>query len=180
VQRIFIGIPVDRPAQQQINELLIPIRKAYKDIHWVPEQNRHLTLAFLGKTPVLVIENLARSMQRAYQQVSVFQSGSATLCRFPGSTGHIVALVLKEDEYLAHLFHITQDFLAENGLVCDRNPFRPHITLGRIRKNPLLKIKFSQQTNINLQVNKIMLYQSTLTPAGRAYLVLKEIEFAQR
>ena len=178
MQRIFIGIPVDEPAQRQINELLIPVKRTYTNIRWVPQQNRHLTLSFLGDRPASVIENLVRSMHRAYQKVSAFQSGSATLCRFPGSTGNIVALVLKDDKNLAHLYQITQDFLVENGFVRERNPFRPHITLGRIRKNPLLKIRFDQQTDINLQANKIVLYQSTLTPSGSDYLALKEVDFA--
>ncbi len=176
MQRVFIGIPVDNPAQQQINELLSPVVKSHKGIRWVPEQNRHLTLSFLGDITAGVIGKLVHSMAQAYQGVPGFQTGYATLCRFPGSSGNIVALVLKADDQLASLSRITQQLLSENGLVPERSRFRPHVTLGRIRDASLFKTKFNQQTNINLKVNKITLYQSTLTQTGSIYLALKQIE----
>jgi 2'-5' RNA ligase len=176
VQRVFIGIPVDKPAQRQINELLIPAKRSNPDIRWVPEHNRHLTLAFLGNRPTGVIKDLVRSMHLAFQQQLAFRTGFSTLRRFPTSTGNIIALVYKPDEYFAHLFQVTQDFLTENGLGFDLKPFRPHITLGRIRKASTLKITFNQETNIGLRVDKVALYQSTLTDTGSIYLALKEIE----
>ena len=179
MQRVFIGIPVDKPAQRQINELLIPTKESDPDIRWAPEHNRHLTLAFLGNKPTGVINDLVRSMHLAFQQEMAFKTGFSTLGRFPTSTGNIIALVYKPDECLAHLFQLTQDILTENGLRSDHKPFRPHITLGRIRKASKLKKTFNQQTNIRLRVDKVALYQSTLTDTGSIYLALKEIELGQ-
>lgn len=179
VQRVFIGVPVDKLAQQQINELLIPEKRSNPDIRWVPEHNRHLTLAFLGNKSGGVIKDLIRSMDLAYQQETAFKTGFSTLRRFPTSTGNIIALVYKPDECLAHLFQLTQEFLTGNRLGFDHRPLRPHITLGRIRKTMKLKKTFNQPTNIRLQVDKIALYQSTLTDAGSIYLALKEIELGQ-
>lgn len=174
VHRVFIGIPVDNPAQRQINRLLKPIKSSITNVRWVPEHNRHLTLAFLGNRPASVIENLTRKMDQAYQRESIFNTGSSSLSRFAGSSGHIIALVFKVDEGLAHLFQVTQEFLMENGFDYNRTQFRPHITLGRIRKTSRLKTNLNQQTDISLQVGKITFYQSTLTQAGSIYLALKE------
>ena len=179
MQRVFIGIPVDKPAQRQINELLIPAKESNPDIRWAPEQYRHLTLAFIGNKPTGVIEDLVRSMHLAFQHELAFKTGFSTLRRFPTSTGNIIALVYKPDDYLAQLFQVTQDFLTENGLRFDHKPFRPHITLGRLRKASKLKKTFNQQTNIRLRVDKVALYQSTLTDTGSIYLALKEIELGQ-
>jgi 2'-5' RNA ligase len=174
VNRVFIGIPVDRSAQRQIDELLNPIKSSQRDIRWVPEHNRHLTLAFLGNRPARVVENVVGSMDQAYQQEKAFQSGFSSLRRFPDSSGNILALVFKVDAQLAHLFQVTQELLMENGFELTRTQFRPHITLGRFRRNPRLKTAFNQQTNISLQVGKVTFYQSTLTQAGSIYLALKE------
>lgn len=176
MQRVFIGIPVDKTAQKQINGLLSPVVKSYKGIRWVPEQNRHLTIAFLGDITAGVVESLVHSMAQAYQGMQGFQTGCATLSRFPGGSGNIVALVLEADDQLVCLSRITQQLVSENGLVPERSRFRPHITLGRIRDASLFAAKFNQQTNINLEVNKIKLYQSTLTQTGSIYLALKQIE----
>lgn len=174
MHRVFIGIPVENPAQQQINKILDPIKESVKGVRWVPEHNRHLTLAFLGNRPASVIEGLTRKMGQAYQQETSFEIGSSHLGRFPGSSGNIMALVFKVDERLAHLFQVTQEFLVENGFDHTRTQFRPHITLGRIRRTSRLKTSINKQTNIKLQVGKITFYQSTLTQAGSIYLALKE------
>ena len=179
MNRVFIGIPVDRSTQRQIDELLNPIKSSHRDIRWVPEHNRHLTLAFLGNRPAGVVENIVRSMDQAYQQEKVFQTGFSSLRRFPGATGNIIALVFKLDEQLAHLFQVTQELLMENGFELSRTQFRPHITLGRFRRTPQLKSTLNQQTNISLQVGKITFYQSTLNQAGSIYLALKETGLQQ-
>lgn len=179
MQRVFIGIPVDQPAQRRIDELLEPFKNAYRDIRWVAERNRHLTLAFLGDQPPALIENLKRSMDQAYQRETSFQTVFSALARFPDDAGHVVALVREADERLAQLFRITQGLLAQHGLVPEHESFRPHITVGRVRRPRQTKIKINQPTNINLQVDKITLYQSTLTRMGSVYVALKETELGQ-
>lgn len=179
MQRVFIGIPVDKPAQQQINQLLVPVKKSNPDIRWVPEQNRHLTLAFLGDRPTGMIEDLVRSMHQVFQKEPAFKTGFLTLKQFPAPTGNIIALVCKPDEYLARLFQLTKDFVVGNGLGISYKTFRPHITVGRIRESSRLLKTFNQPTNIRLRVDKVALYQSTLTNTGSIYLALKEIELGQ-
>lgn len=176
MQRVFFGIPLDQAAQQKINELLKPLRGPLKTVRWVDSQNWHMTLAFLGNRPEEVVESLTRSMEKAYQQESGFRTGPLSLSRFPNSSGNIIALVLKADSHLIHLYKVTQALLAANGFEISRTQFRPHITLGRLRKNSRLENDLHQQTNINLQVGKVTFYQSTLTPSGSIYLALKEIK----
>ena len=179
MHRVFIGIPVDQSAQRQINELLGPIKSASRGIRWVPDHNRHLTLAFLGNRPAGVVENIVRSMDRAFQQEKVFQAGFSSLRRFPGSTGNIIALGFKTEAHLSHLYQVTQELLVENGFEFKRTQFKPHITLGRFKKASRLSTSLPQHTNISLQVGKITFYQSTLTDAGSIYLALKETELSQ-
>lgn len=174
MQRVFFGIPVDRRAQRQINDLLEPIKSSTQTVRWVPEQNRHLTLAFLGNRPAEVVENLIRSMDRAYQQETGFELGPSTLSRFPNSSGNIIALLFKADKRLSHLYQVTQSLLVANGFDLNRTQFRPHITLGRIKRDARLNTNLNQPTNICLQVGKVTFYQSTLTPSGSIYLSLKE------
>jgi len=174
VQRVFIGIPVDRLAQQKINELLIPEQQSNPDIRWVPEHNRHLTLAFLGNRPAGVIENLCRSMDQAYQREPGFKMGPSRLERFPNSSGNIIALVFKSDARLSRLYQATQELLVANGFDFSRTQFRPHITLGRLKAHSRLNKNFQQSANIRLQVGKITFYQSKLTQSGSIYHALKE------
>lgn len=174
MQRVFFGIPIDQQTQKQITELLSPVRKSLQAVRWVPEQNRHLTLAFLGNRPAQLVENLVGSMGNAFQHETSFMTGPARLARFPNSRGNIIALVFKADEFLSRLYRVTQEYLVANGFDFNRTQFRPHITLGRINRRSRVTADISQQTDISLQVGKVTFYQSTLTPSGSIYLALNE------
>jgi len=173
-QRVFIGIPIDKQSQQHINELLKPIKDSRRDIRWVPENNRHLTLAFLGDRPNSEVENLTRLFDESYQQERCFQYRLSTLERFPDSTGRIIALTNEPTEPLDKLFQITSKLLQRNEIEFDRKKFRPHVTLGRIRRPKHVKKTFDQQININLDITKITFYQSRITEFGSIYSSLKE------
>ena len=173
-QRVFIGIPIDKQSRQQINELLKPIRDSRRDIRWVPENNRHLTLAFLGNRPISEVDNLVRLFDESYQQETRFHYSLSTLERFPDPAGRIIALTNESTEPLDKLFQITLKLLQRNEIEFDRKKFRPHVTLGRIRRPKHVKKTFDQQLNINLDITKITLYQSTLTDSGAIYSALKE------
>ena len=175
-QRVFIGIPVDRRSQKHITGLLKPVINSRLDAAWVPESNRHLTLAFLGDRPIFVIEDLLRVFDETYQQQACFQFSLRKLTRFPDVTGRIIALTGESTGPLENLFQITRKLLRIKGLEFDRKPFRPHVTLGRIRRAKHVKMSVDQHVNINLDVTKISLYQSTLTETGSVYTSLKETQ----
>ena len=174
MQRVFIGIPIDKQSQQHINELLKPIKDTRRDIRWVAENNRHMTLAFLGNKPVSEVDNLIRLFDESYQRETRFQYRLSTLERFPDSTGRIIALTNEPADSLDNLFHITLKLLQRNEIEFNRKKFRPHITLGRIRRPKHVKKTFDRQISINLDITKITLYQSTLTDSGSIYSALKE------
>ncbi len=174
MQRVFIGIPIDKQSQLHINELLNPIKDLRRDIRWVVESNRHLTLAFLGNRTVAEVDNLLRLFDDTYQQKTHFQFRLSVLTRFPDPRGRIIALTSEPTGPLDHLFQITLKLLQRNKLEFNRKKFRPHITLGRIRRPKHVKTTFDRQTNINLDIIKITLYQSTLTDSGSIYTALKE------
>ena len=176
MQRVFIGIPVDEQSQQHINELLKPIKKLRQDIRWEPANNRHLTLAFLGDLPVPEVENLLQLFSETYQQETRFEYRLSTLTRFPEPTSRIIALVDDPTGPLERLFQITRRFLERNNIELDLKEFRPHVTLGRIKKANRVKTNFDQQTNINLAIDKITFYLSTLSESGSIYTKLKETQ----
>jgi len=175
MQRVFIGIPIDEQSQQQINEILEPIKKSRQDIRWVPVNNRHLTLAFMGDQPASKVKSLLKLFNETYQLQTHFDFKFSLLTRFPEPTGGIIALVDDSSEALDRLFQITLTFLQRSNVELDLKEFRPHITLGRLKKAKQVKTKFDQQTDIKLNIRKISFYQSTLRKSGSIYSVLKEV-----
>jgi len=179
MQRVFLAVPVTRRLQQQINRVLAPVRSANRDIRWVAEQNRHLTLAFLGDQPSSLVDVLAGSMDEAYRRKSRFDADFSALARFPDARGNILALVGHADDRLSTLYELTCELLARYGLAPEYEIFKPHITVGRIIRPRLVKTRFFEPVNIRLHVDRVTLYQSTLTPAGSVYRALKEAGLGQ-
>jgi len=174
MKRVFIGIPVDAQAQQHINGLLRPLKEARGDIRWVPEINRHLTLIFLGNMPAAEVDILMGLFDKTYCQERQFRYSLSMLTRFPEPTGRIIALTGEPDRSLDNLFQITFKVLLSNGQRTDPREFRPHLTLGRLKRAKQVKTTFDQPTNIYLEIGRIVLFQSTLTESGPIYSVLKE------
>jgi len=174
LQRVFIGIPVDKHSQKHIDSLLKPIKNLSQDIRWIPGNNRHLTLAFLGDKPISEIELLLRQFDETYRYEARFQYSLSTLTRFPNSRGRIIALAGALTGPLDNLFQITRRLLQINDFEFDQKKFRPHITLARIRHPKRLKTTFDQSIDIRLDITNVTLYQSTLTENGSIYSPLKK------
>ena len=188
-KRVFIGIPVNGQSQKQINELLKPIKHSSRpaspiaptgelptlqDVRWVPEENRHLTLAFLGDKPVSEVRSLLELFDETYQRQTCFQYHLSLLTRFPDAKGRIIALTGDATGPLEDLYNITLDFLRANHVEFDRKRFRPHLTLGRIRKPKQVKTNFDRAVNISLDISSVRFYKSTFTQSGPIYQVLSE------
>ena len=176
MQRIFIGIPLDPLAQQKIDAFLKPIMASQPDIRWVPRTNRHLTLAFLGAIPMPVAEQLLLLSEEAYRKERSFKYPFSALKRFPHRAGRIIALTGQAGRSLNYLHLSTLRLLDWCMIHIDQEAFRPHITLGRIKKPGQSKVKFDLPADINIHVTKIVIYKSTLTSRGSVYSCLKEIQ----
>jgi len=174
MQRLFIAVPVGQRLQKRINRLLAPMKDPNTGIRWVAEQNRHLTLAFLGDQPGPVAGALAGSMGDAYTRMERFDASFPILARFPDAKGNILALVGYADDALTGLFEATRELLAQLELAPEFKTFRPHITVGRIIRPRLVKTRFHEAADIELPVDRVTLYRSTLTPAGSVYHALRE------
>ncbi|NNK99664.1 MAG: RNA 2',3'-cyclic phosphodiesterase [Xanthomonadales bacterium] len=174
MQRVFIGIPVDKHLQKKINELSGPIKNSNPNLRWVAETNRHLTLAFIGNIPDLKVEILRRQFEQAYQGCSQFKYRFSRLARFPGAASGIIALTGEPDTAMDHIFQLTRRFLGNVGFDFDSKKFRPHVTLARIRRKQQLNTSFLHATELNLAVDRVWLYQSSLTASGSIYSTLEE------
>ena len=179
MQRIFIGIPVDERGQGPVNRLLRPVKRVSQDIRWIPEHNRHLTLAFLGNKSKPQIDCLLHAFDETFGKASKFQFCLSALTRFPDSRGRIIALTGQSGGPLEAVHLATKNLLDKNGIEFDQKQFRPHVTLGYIRKARQVKAVFDQQTQILLNVDRVVLYRSKPTVTGSIFTRLKETKLGQ-
>jgi len=99
----------------------------------VPEETRHLTLAFLGQNSFVQLKSILPSVPRP--SFAIGPAGVAKAVVFlPPEKSRVVALTcdwLFSKDALNSYQKELADWLAEQGYALDKRPFFPHITIGR-------------------------------------------------
>ncbi len=148
------------------------------NIRWVPPENIHLTLAFLGELPEEKIEPLVVALDAGVREktfkLSVAGTGTFGKPHYP----RVLWAGVKPCPELARLQEQTTAALRAVGVEFDEKPFSPHLTLGRF-KSPrniiILREQLETEQGIDLgsaPVHALQLIQSKLSPDGAKYRIL--------
>ena len=135
-QRLFVGIEANTPAFHDGALQALCNARHYlpaRALREVAPANRHMTLAFLGEVAQSAFSGLfARLEQVRFQRFSLEFTGLSLFPR-PGAPRMLVMEAVASPE----VTELRQQILAcckASGLWVDRKPFRPHVTLARLRR----------------------------------------------
>ena len=178
-KRIFIAIPIGAIIKPILPILKSKFTRNYENIKWIPLENIHLTLKFVGNISINNIPILIQSLKKdiipssfklVIESTGVFSSSHSPKVLWLG--------IKRGDKELKILYTQIKKSLKviiDNDL---EKTFTPHITIGKILNNfvkidvlPFLNTVYSP---IELSVNSICLYESKLFPEGAKYRILNE------
>lgn len=182
--RTFIAIPMPAAAKAALAEVSAQLGAELppKAVRWVAPAQMHLTLVFLGNTAVSQLPALGEMMTAAAATVAPFdlhlgEVGCFPHCRRPrvvwvGMAGTQAALTR-----LHQLQRALAQGVAELGWELEKRPFRPHLTLGRVKDSRLLsKIEWGSRVEKVevpemgvVPVTAVQLVESQLRPSGPIY-----------
>ncbi|MCA9141083.1 MAG: RNA 2',3'-cyclic phosphodiesterase [Planctomycetales bacterium] len=184
--RSFISIPIT-PAITSAAIKIIKTLKPHDDgIKWVPTDNLHLTLKFLGEVDNVEIPEVCKTIRRVTETIEPFELHFSGTGGFPSAekprivyagiddpSGNLVTLVSGLEKQLAGL-----------GFKPEPRDYTPHLTLGRTRSNSRragseLVDAMAALGNVNLGemvVDEVHLMASFLDKAGPTYQVMDTIE----
>jgi 2'-5' RNA ligase len=181
VKRIFIAIRID-PEPEMI-KILSSVKSVLggERISWTDPANIHLTLEFLGDTEedlIKAISIMLKTRCSGFGQFSFRLKGTGLFGnqRDP----RVVWIGTEGTEKLARLKEEVTGGLRDTGLKTGNRPFRPHITLGRIksvRNTQALVSALEKYRDSDIQevmVEKVILYESILKPTGAVYRIIGE------
>jgi 2'-5' RNA ligase len=145
--RLFIAIELPPDVRRTLKAHIDQLRPAVPEARasWAAEENLHLTLKFLGATPLTRVESLSEAIRRAANAVRSFEIIIGGCGAFP-STGQPRVLLIGIDDTsgrLALLHQVLEDECAQAGFAREPRPFRPHLTIARLR-NPQGKRRLAQ------------------------------------
>jgi 2'-5' RNA ligase len=182
--RTFIAIDLPAPIQASIEKQTVRLRQPLgeENIRWVPPQNMHLTLKFIGTIAASHLDFLKQLLTRTADTHPQFDIQIGGIGSFPNSKRvRILWAGIHAPAELAALQRAVEDGTTRLGYEREERPFSPHLTLGRVRPNvpptDLQKISTvlnqTQVGNIgSFRVDSIHLYNSDLNPKGSVYTKL--------
>jgi 2'-5' RNA ligase len=135
---VFVAIELPAPVRRKLIEhidrlrILVPDERA----SWVPEENLHLTLKFLGDIPLTNVEKLSAAASIAASRVEPFEIVVDGCGSFPPRGQPRVLWIGIEDTSgkLAPLYQAIENECAKVGFPREPRAFHPHLTIARIRK----------------------------------------------
>ncbi|PYP81403.1 MAG: RNA 2',3'-cyclic phosphodiesterase [Gemmatimonadetes bacterium] len=175
--RLFFAIELDDALHDLLDETTAPLRAEAPELAWLPRERRHLTLKFLGEVAESVVPKLTAAADRAAARHAPMALTVREVGAFPNFRRARVVWIGVEQEPRLELLHHDLELACEGeGVEVEGRPFRPHITLGRVRAplavdrlRALARMARTVRVQATAPVERITLFESTLAPTGARY-----------
>lgn len=183
-KRTFIAFRVE--AGQEIMDCLGKLRRSLKEekIKWTDPDSMHITLTFIGDTEELQEIEIGRIMERYVPLCTPPEMVIKGMGVFPGiSKPRVIWLGMNPVPELEDLKMKIDRDLALAGLPVEKREFRPHLTLGRIKRmNDQLRLadlvgEYQDKLFRKDDMEELILLESVLRPEGPIYLPVKRVSF---
>ena len=157
--RLFIAIPLSEEMKKALVACMHDLKKQGVEGNYVPAQNLHLTLAFIGEydDPEKVKEVL-RSVPLPSFRMSLSEKGNF---------GNLLWAGVKGNQKLKTYVKDLRDALRAAGIPFDDDKFIPHITL--IRKAAAKKAYQARLPKVEMTVRKVSLMRSEMKNGKTVY-----------
>jgi len=199
--RAFIALPLPPEWTAALAATVAQLRSTVPAsvVRWANPDGIHLTLQFLGNTDALLIPDIIAALTRhltgsmpgptavpappvlTLSGLGAFPSGDRPRVIWAGVSGDL--------DTLSALRQSALNATVGLGWPDDKRPFRPHLTIGRVRDNttPARRRAVAHAIAAGVSAARpsparpwtadaVRLYRSVLTPAGAVYTSLAEVK----
>lgn len=178
MKRLFIGIKIN--PNKKLLDFYFNLKASLKDekIKWVPAENFHITLKFLGDTSPSLIPQIVDSLNliiKDFQKFTLEINGLG--CFKKHRRTNVIWLGLKNTQLLETLAKKVDEAMLQYGFERETRALKAHLTLGRVKfianekQLDNLIYEFGRVRFQNFEVTEIILFESMLHPVGPKYIV---------
>src|SRR3954451_13378205 len=173
--RLFVAVPIPRPAREQILKLLGQLREGGWPVRWVHDENLHMTLKFFGEVNDERLDVITEALRFAAAGAGPLSLRLGDLGAFPSrSRPRILWVGLEAPPSLELLQDRIERGCEAIGFPPEGAPFQPHVTLGRVREGQRLPTRGLDDhadgfERVPFVAQELVLYESLLTTGGPRY-----------
>lgn len=185
--RVFIAVDLPPAIQESVEKQTAPLRRTLGDdlIRWVPAQNMHLTLKFIGNIAASHLDFLKQMLTQSVNSQRQFDLQIGGIGSFPNlKRPRVLWVGIHAPADLTSLQKNVEAGAVRLGYEKEERGFSPHLTLGRVRQNvsaaDLQRIRSAlENTQIGrigtATIEAVHLYKSDLHADGSIYTKLLSV-----
>jgi RNA 2',3'-cyclic 3'-phosphodiesterase len=130
--RLFVAFDVPDDVRDLVDRAIVPLRERYPTARWVPVENQHVTVKFLGPTQAQRLALVVERLELVAARHRPFVTRAAGLGTFPSARRARVLWVGLDDpeDRSAEVAADLETVLAPE-FPSDARRFTPHLTLAR-------------------------------------------------
>ncbi|MEA4907433.1 MAG: RNA 2',3'-cyclic phosphodiesterase [Chloroflexi bacterium] len=181
--RTFIAIDLPLSIRQRIDSIINQLKcEQTASIRWVPAENIHLTLKFLGDVSPKNLEILTKIIQSEVTKYHPFEIHVGGLGAYPSiRRPRVIWIGVKAPATLMSLQNSIESETHRLGYSAEDRAFSPHLTIGRVSHNISQvevqdiynKLQNTQTPDMgSFQVDRVLVFRSDLKPTGAVYTPL--------
>jgi 2'-5' RNA ligase len=182
--RCFVAVPIGADLRSALALAVDGWRTSPEGerLRWTDPDGWHVTLAFLGSTDPERVPEIAGAVERAVVDLPPFELSAGGVGAFPSPNAARVVYyrIADPDGRMSELALAVRRSLE----VDEGSPFRPHITLGRVRGDGRERLgewlRSLEVPSGAVQVDRAELYRSHLGKGPARYEALATLHLPQR
>ena len=179
--RLFIGVPVPEDARAETLGVLRRLKQREWPVRWVRDEGLHLTLKFFGEVTSDRVEAIIEMIDYACRGVAPIGMSLSSAGVFPTPRQpRVIHLAVDAESSLELLQDRIERGADTLGFPPEGRPFRPHLTLGRVREGHRLPGGWESELEriapgSPFLADRIVLFESQLAGGGPSYSVRHEV-----
>jgi 2'-5' RNA ligase len=128
--RLFVAIEIPEAILRDLDSSLAPWRPKLAGARWVPPENWHATLLFLGATAADRVAWVRQRLERVVAEVAPFDTALTTFGGFP-SSAHARVVWAGLDDRAGRVADLSRSVREALGAGPDDRSFAAHVTVAR-------------------------------------------------
>lgn len=181
--RTFLALPIKEDIRRKLGIFVRSVRGRIKSrVKWVEEENLHFTIFFFGEIDRKQVERIGSVIDKKNPDFKKFNVKLKDISFFPDERRvRVIWFGIDEGEKGMKLIYSTLYPEFSKFLKLKKENFIPHLTIGRAKfglKEEEVQILKEKRINLpSFTIDKLILFESKLTPKGPIYTPIKRSLF---